>query len=342
MQLGLSDEQRALVASFAKLLGKAMTTQRVRVSEPDGFDPDLWKLLGSSGVLTMAVPENRGGWGATLLDLALVAELVGRSLAPAPVIEAQVAVRLLARVATVDALDTLRSALQGGVVTVALHPPRHGVARLVPAGALCDSIVSFDGSRLSLAAIGPPERRAVVNLAASPLADVTVQGGVELAAGAAAAEWFAVATDEWLVLTAAALVGISAAAHETACAYVSERSAFGRVVGSYQAVAHPLADDATDIDGARLLVREAAWALGRGHPRGRELAAMAFAFTSETAERATYDALHFHGGYGFTLEHDAQLFYRRARGWSRVWGDAEAGYRRAADARYGPRAEGGA
>ena len=64
---------------------------------------------------------------------------------------------------------------------------------------------------------------------------------------------------------------------------------------------------------------------------------MAFAFASETAEHATYDAIHFHGGYGFMLEHDVQLHYRRARGWARVWGDAEAGYRRAAAARYGPR-----
>ena len=63
---------------------------------------------------------------------------------------------------------------------------------------------------------------------------------------------------------------------------------------------------------------------------------MAFAFASETAERATYHAIHFHGGYGFMLEHDVQLFYRRARGWARVWGGAEAGYRRAAAARYGP------
>ena len=63
---------------------------------------------------------------------------------------------------------------------------------------------------------------------------------------------------------------------------------------------------------------------------------MAFAFASETAERATYHAIHFHGGYGFMVEHDVQLHYRRARGWARVWGGAEAGYRRAAAARYGP------
>ncbi|HXY28374.1 MAG TPA: acyl-CoA dehydrogenase family protein, partial [Acidimicrobiales bacterium] len=93
---------------------------------------------------------------------------------------------------------------------------------------------------------------------------------------------------------------------------------------------------ATRLDGARLLAQKAAWSLDGGDARGRELAAMAFAFASEAAERATYDAVHFHGGYGFMLEHDVQLHYRRVRGWARVWGDAEAGYRRAAAVRYGP------
>jgi alkylation response protein AidB-like acyl-CoA dehydrogenase len=118
------------------------------------------------------------------------------------------------------------------------------------------------------------------------------------------------------------------------CEYATERKTWGRLIGSYQAVAHPLADDRTAIDGARLLVANAAWALDAGDARAAELAAMAFAFASETARDATYHAVHFHGGYGFVLEHDAQLFYRRARGWPRVWGDPTAAYRRVAAARY--------
>ena len=170
---------------------------------------------------------------------------------------------------------------------------------------------------------------------------MTLQGGTELERGAEALDQFESALDEWLLLTAAALVGMGAAAHEEVCRYAAERRAFGGIIGGYQGVAHPLADDATNLDGARLLVRKAAWALDVGDRRGRELAAMAFAFASEAAERATYDAIHFHGGYGFMLEHDAQLFYRRARTWARVWGDAEDGYRRAAAARYGSVAAGG-
>jgi alkylation response protein AidB-like acyl-CoA dehydrogenase len=212
------------------------------------------------------------------------------------------------------------------------------VAELVPAGALCDALIVRSAGRLLLVSPPPAARRSVSNLGSAPLADVQVDGerGVELALGAAADELFEAALDEWLVLTAAALVGMATAAHEAVCAYAAERRAFGALIGSYQGVAHPLADDATALDGARLLVRQAAWALDSGLDRGRELASMAFAFTSETAERATYDAIHFHGGYGFMLEDDVQLHYRRARGWPRVWGGAEDGYRRAAAARYGP------
>jgi alkylation response protein AidB-like acyl-CoA dehydrogenase len=105
-------------------------------------------------------------------------------------------------------------------------------------------------------------------------------------------------------------------------------------IGTFQGIAHPLADSATAIDGARLLARKAAWSASAQPDRFRELAAMAFAFTSETAADATYRSLHTHGGYGFMLEQDVQLFYRRARGWPRVWGDPRRAYRRAADARY--------
>lgn len=342
MDLGLTDEQQQLVASFADLLAKESTPERVRAAEPGGVDEALWRTLQDTGAVTMGVPESGGGWGASLLDLALVAEQIGRALAPAPVVEAQVATRLLAAVGAPPAVDALDRALTGeSLVTLAVRPPRAGVAALTPAGAVCDAVIVLDGDRLVLVPVAGDARRPVANLAAAPLADIDLDrdlGGdgvaVPLATGAAAVERFEAALDEWLVLTAAALVGIGTAAHALGCAYAVERHAFGAPIGSFQGVAHPLADDATHLDGARLLAHKAAWALDGGHDRGRELAAMAFAFASRTAEAATYDAIHVHGGYGFMLESDVQLHYRRARGWARVWGDAEAGDRRAAGARY--------
>jgi alkylation response protein AidB-like acyl-CoA dehydrogenase len=337
VDLALSEEQQQLVASFGGLLHRSSSPDHVRAAEPAGFDPKLWGALVDLGAVTMAVPESCGGWGATLLDLALVAEELGRGLAPAPVIETQVVARLLASVESPVALEAVPALLQGErIISLALHPVRDGTAALVPAGAISDDVVVLEGDRLVLERTPAAARRPVSNLGAAPLADVTLQGGAELCRGAEALERFESALDEWLVLTASALVGMGSTAHEEVCRYAAERRAFGGIIGGYQGVAHPLADDATNLDGARLLVRKAAWALDTGDARGRELAAMAFAFASEVAERATYDAIHFHGGYGFMLEHDAQLFYRRVRTWARVWGDAEDGYRRAAAARYDP------
>jgi alkylation response protein AidB-like acyl-CoA dehydrogenase len=212
---------------------------------------------------------------------------------------------------------------------------RGGVAELAPAGAICDALVVLDGEQLLLVPVEAGDRRIVANLADAPLADVDLGAGTVLAEGAEAVARFEVAVDEWLTLTAAAVVGMAVAALEIACRYAVERTAFGQPIGAFQGIAHPLADDATNLDGAQLLARKAAWELDRGGPRGRELAAMAFAFAVRAAEKATYDALHTHGGYGFMLEYDVQLHWRRVRGWTRVWGDAEAAFARAAAARYG-------
>jgi alkylation response protein AidB-like acyl-CoA dehydrogenase len=335
MDLRLGEEQEELVSSFAGLFAKSATSERVRAAEPLGHDPELWRLLVDTGVVTMAVPETAGGWGASLVDLSLVAEQAGRAAAPAPVVESQVAARLLAGVGVDASHPVLGPALAGDrLATLALHPARQGSARLVPAGAVCDVVLFLADDCLRGVPVTDDGRRVVENLGAAPLADLVVGDGEVLADGGTAVELFERAVDEWLALTAAALVGLGGAALDLGCAYAMERRAFGQAIGSFQGIAHPLADDATNLDGARLLAQKAAWALDSDDPRARELAAMAFAFASQAAEKATYDALHTHGGYGFMLEYDVQLYWRRVRGWARVWGDADAAYDRAATARY--------
>lgn len=336
MDLGLTDVQQELVGSFRQLLEKEASPERVRAAEPSGFDPALWDTLVATGVVTMAVPEERGGWGASMVDLALVAEQLGRLAAPAPVIETQVASRMLAGLEAVAAKETVGRVLAGEeMVTIALHAPVDRVARLVPGGATCSTVIVPFHDALVLAPVSDGRRHPIRNLADAPLADIDLgDDTIELANGQDAIERFQVALDEWMILTVAALVGLGEAAHGIACEYARERQAFGTPIGRFQGVSHPLADDATNLDGARLLTRKAAWSIDRGRPQARELASMAFAFASQTAERATYNALHTLGGYGFMLEYDVQLYYRRVRGWARVWGDADAATRRAAAARY--------
>ena len=283
MDLALSEEQRDLITSFAGLLGRASFPDQVRAAEPAGFDAALWRNLLETGALVMAVPEAQHGWGASVVDLGLVAEQVGRWLAPAPLIECQVAARLLARVGSAPALEALQTVLDGSrLVTLSLHPARSAVAKLVPAGAVCDAVVVLEGEEgegetgcfwyRARTRVGNP----CANLGSAPLADISLAGGSELARGGAALGAFETALDEWLVLTASALVGMGAAAHEAVCGYAAERRAFGGVIGRYQGVAHPLAEDATRLDGARLLVQKAAWAIDTNQARGRGIGRAGF------------------------------------------------------------------
>src|SRR5271156_1069816 len=112
MDLTLSSEQDQLIDAFVALYSRLSAPERVRGAEPHGFDPELWRAMVETGVMEMAVDEAHGGWGATELDLALIAEQHGRAIAAAPLIETQVAARLLAECGQLGAAP-LAAALAG-------------------------------------------------------------------------------------------------------------------------------------------------------------------------------------------------------------------------------------
>lgn len=336
MDLSLSGEQRQLVDSFAAMYARESTSERVRAAEPSGFDSRLWDALLETGAVEMAVGEEAGGWGAWEIDLALIAEQYGRAVASAPVIEAQVAARLLGRCGD-PAAGLLSEVLNGTrLVSFAPRPARDGVLGLAPAGAVTDAVVASIGERLVAVPVAD-NRRSVQNLGSLPLADITLGDDVlVLAEGDDARRLFSDALDLWLTLTAAALAGAAKKAVELGVEYAKQRHAFGTAIGTFQAVSHPLADSATAADGALLLAFEAACAFGDEPDRVTELAAMAFAFAYETARDATQRSLHIHGGYGFGMEGDIQLYYRRVRGWAMAFGEPAIALDRVAVARYGP------
>ncbi len=155
-----------------------------------------------------------------------------------------------------------------------------------------------------------------------PVADIAADSSaVELQPGEQAKSLFEQARDEWLTLTANALVGVGARSLELGVEYVKERHAFGAPIGSFQAVAHGLADAATAVDASKLIAREAAWAAEEDTARATQLACFSCGFCSEAARESSYRSLHYHGGYGFMLEFDIQLFYRRAKAWPAVFGE---------------------
>jgi len=330
MDLDPSDEQQLLIEAFGALYAKESPPERVRAAEASGHDPELWRRLRDSGALEMAVDEESGGWGATLLDLALVAEQHGRYLGSAPLLEAQVAARLLARAGNSDTRAALALVLAGEhLTTLALHPPRNGLLTMVPSGSVADTVLFADRGQLFSLAVGA-SATAVANLGSLPVADIAVGDDARLlASGPQVDVLFEQARDEWLVLMAGALAGIGARSLEIGVEYVKERHAFGVPIGSFQAVAHGLADAATGVDGGLLLAREAAWAWAEEPGRAPELAALACAFNAEAAREASYRSLHYHGGYGFMLEFDIQLYFRRAKAWPAQFAEPGVLYARA-------------
>jgi alkylation response protein AidB-like acyl-CoA dehydrogenase len=331
VDLDLSDEQAALVHLVATVAERFSAPGAVREHEGIGFSPELWRQLVAIGAPAIALPEACGGGGAGLLDLALVVELLGRHVAPAPLVEHAVASRLLARTS-----GALPAGVAEGttIATLALRPPVGGVARLVPAGAVAHVVLALDGDDLVLASADPPDA-AVPNLGSAPLADRGIAGATALSSGPPAHELYEAARSEWRALTASALAGLGTGALALGVDYVTERHQFGKPIGSFQAIQHTLADVAVALDGAQLLARKAAWAIDCEREDAADLATMALLFAAEHAQRATERVLHFHGGYGFMEEYDIQLFYRRAKGWPLVLGSPTHDYQWLAARRYG-------
>jgi alkylation response protein AidB-like acyl-CoA dehydrogenase len=333
MDLSLAPEEEQLLDAVRSLLSRESPPERVRASEKTGFDSELWTHLREVGVPTMAADDGTIG-PASLFQLALVAEQCGAALASAPVLEGMTAIRTLTRCGE-RASQLLASVLNGDVIaTVSFGSVVRGVPSLVPAGAIAHVVLGRDGDDLIAVVSEPPGVR-VENLGALPLAFREMGSGARtvLATGAVLAACF----DDWKVLSAAQLVGVSAAALNLGVDYVKSREVFGAPIATFQTIAHCLADDATAIDGGRLLTHKAAWALDERRSGGDSLASMAWLFASETALKVTRDCLHYHGGYGFTTEYDIQLYFRRAKAYSLLWGDPRTEFRHLGDLLFTPK-----
>jgi alkylation response protein AidB-like acyl-CoA dehydrogenase len=323
--LDFTDDQQALRGTLRDFFEKESPTAVVRAAEPLGFDAELWRKAAELGLPAIAVGEDQGGGGAGLVELAIAAEYLGQSLAPMPLIEAAVAARLLAPLVDSAELAPLLAGEQ--LATLALRPVTGGIARLVPAGAVADLAVVLREDELVL--LRQPDRLApaIPNLGAMPLADWRVPADAAvLAAGPEAVAAYRRAVAHWQALTGVALVGLASKALEIGIEYVKNRRAFGVLIASFQTVQHRLADNAAALEGGRVLAYQAAWAQDVDLATAEELASMSFLFASETAFKTASESLHFHGGYGYTLEYDIQLYFRRAKAWPLVAGDRRAGY----------------
>jgi alkylation response protein AidB-like acyl-CoA dehydrogenase len=127
--------------------------------------------------------------------------------------------------------------------------------------------------------------------------------------------------DEAAVATCAWMIGGSRWVLETSIEYAKERIAFGRPIGSFQAIQHKLADMALEVEGATSIMYYAAWAISENDPDIALAASMAKAWCNETYKHATYDGIQIHGGIGFTWDHDMHLYFKRAKAAEVAFGD---------------------
>jgi alkylation response protein AidB-like acyl-CoA dehydrogenase len=332
LDYSLSDHHVDLQNAYKQFFKTHCSIETVRAAEPSGFDKNLWERLCAMGATTMALPESCGGDGATLVDLTLVAEEIGRSLAPVPWIDHVCAARLLGRLGALGADTTgVANGEQLAALDARLDSARG--ARLIPTGSIADHIIVREGDQVVRLAFGTRPAK-VDNIGRLPMAWVdpaAADSRMVIAEGSDALANYQRALDEWRLLTAAALVGLVEETMTIAAEFAKTRYTLGVPISTLQAISHPLANMAITVQGGRNLARRAAWFLDNEPDERPELAPSAFVFMAEEAAKAATMAVHIQGGLGVSSEAAATAYLVRARGWPLAGGDPGATAQRIAE-----------
>jgi alkylation response protein AidB-like acyl-CoA dehydrogenase len=328
LDYSLSEDHTDLQSAYKQFFKSNCSIETTRAAELSGFDKSLWERLCATGATTMAVPESCGGDGATLVDLTLVAEEIGRAIAAVPWIDHVCATRLLARLGALPVDDEHSEALIGGELLAGFDPQIGGASgvRLIPSGSVADDIIVRDGYdvlRLRFDTRCPK----VDNLGRLPMAWVdpaVADTCAVLASGPDSIASYQRAQNEWRLLMAAALVGLVEETMTVAAEFAKTRYTLGVPIATLQGISHPLANIAITVQSGRNLVRRAAWFLDNEPSERPELAASAFVFMAEEAAKAATMAVHVQGGLGVSAEAAASAYLVRARGWPLAGGDPAA------------------
>ena len=366
MNLVLTEEQEELQATVRRFLSDRSPAARVRevMETPEGWDPALWeRMAGDLGLPGLVVPDAYGGAGLGQVELSLAMEELGAALTPSPYLASAVLAasallavddeearqELLPGVAAGTTIATLAVAENGAgwdpdavTARAVLEDGRwvlDGVKTLVPHGALADLVLvaaragdelglfAVEGAapglaRTNLAGLDPTRRLARLELSRVPARRLVSEDAagvlrhtLDLAAAALAAEQ---------------LGGLQRCL-DMSVAYAGARYQFGRAIGSFQAVKHLCANMHVAMELSRSAVRYAAWAADEAPDELPVASGLARAACSEAFSQVAADTIQVHGGIGFTWEHDAHLYYRRAKSSELLFGGPRAERLRLAD-----------
>lgn len=341
MNFDFSPEQLQLKEEARRVLGDLSASAAVRkvLDGGSGLDRSLWAIFGELGFLGAAIPECHGGTGLGDLELCAIAEEIGRANAALPFSSAiGLGASLLlahgsqaqkdrwlprlARGASIACVafaegagqpaaaavhatfadgrlrGTKQPVLDGSIADLAIVTARHGCGV-----ALCLVQLNAAGvQRTPLAGIDPTRAQARIAFQDAPAELLLADGWPALTA----------AFDRAAVLTAFEQLGGAERALEMARAYALERYAFGRAIGSFQAIKHKLADMYVACVLARSNCYHGAWALAHGAQELPEAAAAARVSATQASQLCVKENIQIHGGMGFTWELDCHLYYRRA------------------------------
>jgi alkylation response protein AidB-like acyl-CoA dehydrogenase len=350
------------------LLDELASTEAARAAMATGagFDPALHATFAQLGLVGLLVPEDRGGAGGEPADMAVVLHEVGRRATPLPFVQSAVLAPTALLAAGGPVAEELLPALAEGQTRAAVVlggpqgtvDPRTWTVTWTGSGAggridgvvgqvldvpSADELIVVAGSADGPVVAAVPAAEARVEsvdtvdltrrLGTVSFDGTDVAGEQVLARGERAAVIVSAVlrTAAWAIACDA--VGLAEAATEQTAAYARDRHQFGRPIGSFQAVKHACADMSVAVECGRAAVDTATRRITEGDPSAADLAAsIAKEFTGDAAVRVCGSAVQVHGGIGFTWEHDAHIWLKRALLDRALYGSPAWHRRRVADA----------
>jgi alkylation response protein AidB-like acyl-CoA dehydrogenase len=322
MNFEISDDQQMMRETFARLLDDMSSMTRVRAAQATGFDRALWSGLAELGAFAMRVPADMGGLELGTIDAALLMEEAGRTLATGPLAETLMAARLLAQLGS-DALDDVIAGSK--VATIAFHDIAARPVQWLSGGASADLVVARNGDAVVLVSLTESDRHAEDTLASNGIGEVDLAKARQtvLGEGKEALDAFAAAREEWKLLMAAALSGLSREALRLAAAYACERHAFGVPIGTFQGLSHPMANLVTEVEGGKYTTWKVIHEIASGEENAAAHVSMALWWAAKTAGSVGIQATRTFGGYGLSTEYDIHLYNLRAKAWPAIMGDPQ-------------------
>ena len=345
----LTEEQTALRDTARRFLRDKSGTDKVRedMATASGFDESLWKEIAQMGWQAMAIPEEHGGAGYGVVEQAILLEEMGRFLFCAPYLSSVVlGATAVLSAATDDQKAELLPAVAAGELRLTVAGPLgpdvdsspvrveggalHGEVDTVIDGHTADRFVVLasgeDGLELHLTAADADgiETEQVTSLDQTrKLARVRFDGtAAERLGDAEAGSAWRAAIRAGAVALANEQVGGAQQVLDMAVDYAKTRKQFGRAIGSFQAIKHRCAELLVDVESAKSTAYHAARALAADEPDEQDIAIpLARSYCSEVYERAAAENIQIHGGIGFTWEHDAHLYFKRAKSTKLLLGD---------------------